>query len=49
MIFEFIGLSENTANELINNDRFVKSLNIKIKEVTANIFSGGKPSPNPSY
>lgn len=49
MIFEFIGLSENTANELINNDRFVKSLNIKIKEATANVFSGGKPSPNPSY
>jgi len=48
MVFEFIGLSENSANELINNDRFVKSLNIKIKEASANVFSGGKPSPNPT-
>jgi len=49
MTFEFIGLSENTANELINNDRFVKSLNLKVKEATANVFSGGKPNPNPSF
>ena len=48
MIFEFIGLSENTANELITNDRFIKSINLKIKEASANVFSGGKPSPNPS-
>lgn len=49
MVFEFIGLSENSANELINNDRFVKSLNLKIKEASANVFSGGKPNPNPSF
>lgn len=49
MIFEFIGLSESTANELINNDRFIKSINLKIKEASANVFSGGKPNPNPSF
>ena len=49
MVFEFIGLSENSANELINNDRFIKSINLKIKEASANVFSGGKPNPNPSF
>ncbi len=49
MVFEFIGLSESTANELINNDRFIKSINLKIKEASANVFSGGKPNPNPSF
>lgn len=47
--FEFVGLSESTAKELIKDNRFIKEMNNRIKEASSSVFSGGKLSPNPRF
>jgi hypothetical protein len=47
--FEFIGLSESTARDLLSNSRFIKDMNSRLNEVSSSVFSGGKISPNPKF
>jgi hypothetical protein len=47
--FEFVGLSESTARDLLNNSRFIKDMNSRLNEVSSSVFSGGKLSPNPKF
>lgn len=47
--FEFIGLSESTAKDLLSNSRFIKDMNSRLNEVSSSVFSGGKISPNPKF
>jgi len=47
--FEFIGLSESTARDLLSNNRFIKDMNSRLNEVSSSVFSGGKLSPNPKF
>jgi hypothetical protein len=47
--FEFVGLSESTARDLLSNSRFIKDMNSRLNEVSSSVFSGGKLSPNPKF
>jgi len=47
--FEFVGLSESTARDLLSNSRFLKDMNSRLNEISSSVFSGGKLSPNPKF